>query len=515
MASPPRPPIVLRVSEYAPDMPDYMNGQSDNVFNVIPRTPTSYGPLNSPAVFSSALTARCQGAFFGLDSTSSVRGFSGDNHDLYQLTGSSSAIWAAVSKSAGGYNILAEDQWTFLLYGTRIIALNISDPAQSFLMGSSANFADLISTANPPKAAYGAVIKTFLMLGNTSDPIYGVQPQRCWWSRNGDPTKFDDPNSALAAQFETSFQDLLGGGGRIQGIVGGLGTADGAVFMEHAIYRIMFVGAPVVFDFYAAQGVRGCKAPGSIAQLGTTVYFFAEDGFYAFDGTNTRPIGANRVDSTFTSTVDQSALQFVSSAIDPVNKLYLVAYPTTGGGSTAMNMLIYNWQLDRWSTAIPLPSGFEIITRAISFGYTLDQLYTVLGYSLDTLPFTLDSRVWTDGNVLLGLFDTAHKLNFFTGTSLAAIVDTSENQPNPTGTTRIYNARPITDGGTPSVSIGVRNRQQDSVVFGTAVSMNAIGQSPQRARGRYMRARLTLPAGSVYKHISGVEVDGMPAGGRY
>lgn len=514
--------MILRVADYAPDMPDYMSGQSDNVMNVIPRTPTSYGPLSSPAAFSGALSTRCQGAYFGIDSSGNVNGFAGDSKNLWRLTAATSPTWSNVSKSNNAYSISNADQWKATLYGTRVIMTNLADPVQSFILGTSSTFADLIVTANPPKAKFCAVVKSYLVLANTSDATYGSQPQRVWWSRNGNPTSFDDPGAAataqLAAQYETSYQDLLGDGGQIVGVVGNLGNADGAIFMDHAIFRMLWVGnAQGIFQFQPAQGVRGCAAGGSIAQLGALVYYLGEDGFYVFDGAEARPIGANRVDKSFFQDLDQQYTGNISSAIDPINKLYIILYPGSGhAGANCNKMLIYNWQLDKWSSAIPIPAGAELIARALSFGYTLDQLYTILGYTLDTLPFPLDSRVWTGGSLLLSIFDTAHKLNFFTGSALAASVDTSEMQPNPLGVTRFRNARPIIDGSaTPSVSLGVRNRQTDTPSFTGAVAMNSIGTCPQRALGRYARGRITVPAGATWTNLSGVELEGEPAGARY
>lgn len=521
-----RPPLVLTVAEYGPDMPDYQASQSNTVLNVVPRTPQSYGPIAAPVVFSGALTTRCQGAYFGLDSSASVNGFAGDSQNLWQLTQATAPAWSNVSKSANAYGISADDQWRAALYGTRIIFTNLTDPVQSFVLGTSSKFADLIVTANPVKAKFCGVVKTYLVLAYTSDPNYGAQPQRVWWSRNGNPTSFDDPGAQaqLAAQYETGYQDLLGDGGRIQGIVGNLGNADGAVFQEHAIWRMVWVGSPAIFQFFPAQGVRGCAAPGSIAQLGANVYYLGDDGFYGFDGANATPIGVNRVDKTFYKDLDQNYFGSISAAIDPINKLYIVFYPSNGTltgmahtGRNANAMLIYNWQLDRWSSAIPIPTGGEVIIRALSFGYTLDQIYTILGYQLDNMPFPLDSRVWTGGNLLLGIFDTNHKLNYFTGNALAATVDTSEVQPTPGGVTRIFNTRPIIDGSAiPSVAMGTRNRQGDAVSFGNAIPMTSLGTAPQRALGRYISSRITIPSSaSSWTNLSGVELEGAPAGARY
>lgn len=511
-----RIPMIVSAAPFGPDMPDYRSDESSNAMNVIPRTPKSYGPLPTPQVFSGALNARCQGAYFGVDSNGNVSGFAGDATKLYRLTASSSS-WVDVSKG-GGYAINSTDQWHFALYGTYVIATDYADPPQLYTIDSpGGTFLNLSSAA--PSARFVATVKSFLVLADTNDPNYGVQRRRVWWSANGNPLSWPDPTTQaqLAAQYESNFQDLLGEGGWIKGIVGNLGNADAVIIMEHALWRIVFAGAPTVFDFFPIEGARGTPASGSIAQVGGIFYYLGEDGFYANDGGLSVPIGANLVDKTFYADVDQNYLGNISSAVDTINKLYVIFYPGAGNISGNPNkMLIYNWQLQRWSEAVPLNPGGELVARAISFGYTLDQLYTILGYSLDTLPAPLDSPLWTSGKLLLAIFDTAHKLNFFTGVALPASVDTSESQPNPAGVTRIINTRPIIDGTVmPTVSIGVRNRQVDTPIFGTPVTMTALGTAPQRAVGRYIRARITVPSSSSWTNLSGCELEGVPLSGRY
>jgi hypothetical protein len=502
-------PIITRIADYAPDLPDYMSDGSGLVLNVIPRTPTSYGPLSSPAVYSSGLNARCQGAYFGLDAAGDVNGFAGDANNLYQIT-SSNSTWNIVSKSAGGYSVASDGKWNFTIFGQRIIATDFADNIQSFLIGSSSKFSDLSATA--PKARYCAAVKSWLVVANTNDSVSGNDPQRVWWSANGDPTNWPTPGTAQAAQFQSDYQPLYGDGGWIQGIVGNLGNADAAVFMEHAIWRMVYSGGPDIFDFSPAEGVRGTPAPGSIAQNGALVYYLGEDGFYVFDGSTSVPIGANKVDKTFYTNINQNYINRVSSAIDPINKLYIVAYPSNSSAlGVPDSLLIYNWFIQKWSSA---SITSEIVVRALSFGFTLDQLYTKLNYTIDGLPFGLDSRVWTGGNLLLGIFDANHKLNFFTGSSLQATIDSSEIQPVPGQQARIFNARPIVDGGIPTVSISTRNRQIDMPVFNAGSTINSIGTAPQRAVGRYIKSETVIPAASVWTHFSGVELDAAPAGYR-
>lgn len=499
--------MFIPVAEYTPDQPDLQNPGSGNVHNCLPRTAQSYGPMPSLAVYSSPLATRCQGAYAFQDSGGNVNGFAGDASHLYRLIAGTTS-WTDVSKT-GGYTTAADQRWAPALFGARVLMTNFNDPIQSFQLGSSIAFTDLSAAA--PRARYLGVVRDWLVAGNTYDATNGVQPQRVWWSAIDDPTNWPTPGTAAAAAVQSDYQDLVGDAGWVQGIVGNLGTADAAVFQERAIVRMSYVGPPAIFAFATAEGARGTPAPGSIAQLGSIVYYLGEDGFYAFDGSNSRPIGANKIDKTVLTDLDPSYFGRISAAIDPINKICFWSYPGAGNnGGNPNRLLAYNWALDRFTLS---DVDCELICRSLSFGSALDSL-DVVNPSLDALPFSLDSRAWTGGRILLSAFDPQHQLNYFSGVPLAPTVDTTEAQLFPGRRAVVTNVRPIVDGGTPAVAVGSRERTMDAVGFGAAVTSDGLGNCPQRASGRYLRARLTLPAGASFTHISGIDVDAVPEGAR-
>jgi hypothetical protein len=496
-------PLVLPIAAYAPDLPDYPAAGSANVRNVYPRTPQSYGAVPQPAAQYNALNARCQGAAAFRDKTGQVYLFAGDVNDLYSLTAGASG-WSNASKAAGAYSIGSDLQWQFVYFNGDVIATDYTDPVQFFTPGVSSTFTDLPGGA--PKGKYIAVVKNaFVVLGNTFDPGNGALPQRLWWCDAGNAKSWSTPGTTQAAQNQAGAVDLLGGAGQVQGFASDLINADAVVFQEYAVRRMMYVGPPDIFSLLPVENAKGTPAPYSIVVNGGIAYYWGQDGIYAFDGGASLPIGANRVDKTVYADLDQSSFTRVIGASDPVNRLIWWAYPGFGNVNGNPNRLLaYNWLLDRFTIC---DITCETLAQTLSVGYTLDQLYTILGYSLDTLPAPLDSTVWMGGRPQLVLFDTSHKLNFLTGTPLAATVETQEIQPTPGRRTLIRNARPLIDGATPSVAIGYRDRQQDTVSYSAAAALNRLGTCPGRVSGRYIRAKLTIPATTGWTNISGVELD--------
>jgi hypothetical protein len=275
------------------------------------------------------------------------------------------------------------------------------------------------------------------------------------------------------------------------------------------------------------------------------VYFLAEDGFYSFDGATSTPIGVNRVDKFLLGNgivagdLDvTNKIRLVGTA-DPKNKLIFWAYPGPGNvNGTPNRMLVYNWAIDRWSY---VKVSVEWIVRALTFGYTLDQLYTILGYKLDQVPYPLSSHVWQGGNITMGGFDSSNKLNFFSGVNLPITVDLAEMQPaeliapNTDQRSYVSDVRPLIDispnspssgaigsfvigksgigiGPTPMVNVGYRNRLQDAVTYAGAVGMNTDGLCPQSVDGRYIQAEVTTNTGDVWSHFNGVVLTVDPSG---
>ena len=88
--------------------------------------------------------------------------------------------------------------------------------------------------AAAPKAKTMAVIKDFVMVGDTNDGTDGDQPNRVWWPAINDPTNWPTPGSSSAAQVQSDYQNLPGTG-RVQKVAPAIGGADGAVFCERGI----------------------------------------------------------------------------------------------------------------------------------------------------------------------------------------------------------------------------------------------------------------------------------------
>lgn len=485
---------VIPFADWTPDQPDLGAGQTE-AYNVIPAA-KSYRPWTDTSAYSNAIAARCQGAASAIDGSGNVYTFAGDATDLYRLSGTTFTVW---SKSAGAYSTGTEDAWRFCQFGTRMIATNYANPVQAASLGPSSSFQDLASAA--PRARHVALIEPgFLMLGNLVDDGV-IAPNRVRWSSIDDPTDWQAPGSSTAVARQSDYQDLPNGGW-VQGIVGAIGGAAGAIFCERSIYRIQYEGPPTFFGFYEVERARGTPAPNSVANVGSLAFYLGEDGFYAFDGQTSRGIGAERVDKTFFARLNQSYFSRVYAAADPINKIVVWVYPSTASASGVLDRaIIYNWQTDKWSEG---DFAGQFLFRGLTEGYALDSMDS-FGFldSMTALP--LDSRVWQGGRLILSAFDSSNRLAYFTGSAREATLTTGEFSGPNHRRVFVTGIRPIVDGGTPTVRLGTRDTPGGTVTYTTAVAAGADGVAPTRIACRYARARVIVPAASSWTHAIGIE----------
>ena len=484
----------LPFGEWLPDLAPYENPGCLEALNVLPAI-DGYKPLPDITSVSDALDARCQGAAAAQDAAGNVDVFAGDATKLYLLK---AQTFSDASK-AGGYTTPVDAQWEFALFGDKFIATNFTDPIQAITLSGS-TFADLITSSLKPKAKHLAVVRDHLVLGNTNDGTDGHKPNRVFFSAINDATDFDPSATTLA-----DFQDIPDGGA-IEKVVGGVEY--GLIFQERSISRMTFVGSPLVFRFDKIDRRRGTPIPGSVVEHGRMVFFISEEGFFYNDGTRSVPIGQNKVDQTFWNQFDIANESRVTSAIDPINKVCVWAFPGTGNSNGTPNKLFfYDYMNGRWSQG---EIDTDIVLRTLNQGFTLDQLDTF--GNLDALAYSLDSRAWTGGEFKLGAFDTSHRLNFFSGSNLAATLETSERDLETRSKLRgIY---PIVDGGTVTASVASRARIMDSVAsFPTAVAVNSTnGMTPFISEGRYHKAQVKVAAGGTWTRAKGVKLLGAPTG---
>lgn len=493
---------------YAPDQGARVGGVTRHVVNAVPRTKTAqgvtYGPVSALSPISDALAGRPFGGAAGRDEDGNVKTFAADGSDIFALSGSS---WGNVSKSSGAYTIPTDGGVEFTQFGDRIIAaMGVSDPLQSYMLSSSSAFADLAAAA--PRARHIATVQDTVMVGNTFDITDGNRPGRVWWSAFNDPTNWPTPGTTAAASVQSDYQDLPNGGW-VQHIAPSVGGVAGTIILEKSIYRMAYQGPPTIFGFYEVENNRGTPAPRSCVNIGSAVAYLGEQGFFIFDGQQSIPIGDQKIDKTFFADLDQNYFHRVIAVNDPINKVVFWSYPGADNvGGRPNRLLMYNWSIGEWGYA---ETDTELLLQDLTAGYTVEDLD---GFgTLEELPFTVDSRVWTAGRFVLSGFDADQKLSRLAGPALEATLDTQEFGGE--GRIWINSIRPYVDSqSSPTVSVALRTRDD----AGGAVGISSFSETADNGAAhfttstRYARARVKVAAGETWTHAEGVDYDAQPDG---
>jgi hypothetical protein len=306
----------------------------------------------------------------------------------------------------------------------------------------------------------------------------------------------------------------VGAHGNIQAVVGG--ESFGTIFMERAIYRMEYVGTPLIFTFNKIADNIGAFAPRSVASFANNIFFLAQDGFYKLTGgQQLTPIGAGRINEFFFKDIT-SNFEGITSAVDPNNSIVIWSYRgsgSTGAGTINNKFLIYNYSVDKWATG----SGQDLkfISSASQEAFNTLESLDVLG-DLDGLPRSLDSYFYGEGLIGLAGFDSNNKFGKFLGGSLSATVDTTEFEGVQGRRSTLINARPIVDANGESTTVTVtpfeRSSQVNAPLEGSPVTVTDSGDCPMRSNSRYHRLRISVDGN--FDTLSGVDIEARPEGKR-
>jgi hypothetical protein len=457
--------------------------------NVIPYN-KGYVPFKSlnPSNTALKLNSPCIGAIVVDTPRDDVRLYAGTAQGLYAAT--TTGFTPLFVPDYILYNLY---QWRFVPYGTNLVAIHPQVLPQISDMTGIEPFRLL--GGGPPVASCGARVGDFLMLGNTQESD-GYYPNRIRWSGfdNIEQPWITDPGT------QSDFQDMPTEGGTVTGITGWGIT--GTVFQRKSISTLSYAGLPTVFDIATTEINRGAMCTGGIVNLGPRQYFIAEDGFFVWNGTNSTPIGSDRVNRYFFRKLNYKYRSQIVSTIDAMTETIWWAFPT-GKDGTLTEVMIYSYIEDRWAHAI---FNLQFLVQSMYPGQSLDDLKGNLdnGY-----PVTFDDPSYLHGGTISAGFDPNGYYGTFDGPNMAAVMITAESE-SPDGQRIFVNsARPKIDAGPSQITVQVAQRDQligETEVYTTPIVQEVTGEHSILADARYMKFKVNVPVGTVWSHAIGVDI---------
>ena len=468
--------LTIPMPPYLPDQ-SAVSGGLNVCNNVYPKV-DGYGPIAGFTGFSAALTGIFKGgaSFIAKDATSTL--LVGTTTNLLKFSG---ATWTSLVGA-----LTVTEQWRFAQFGDFAISVN----------GSATRVVNLVTSvattlAGAPVGKSIAIVGDYVVIGQNTNDLSGI-----FTSGTGDHTKWD------VVTTDATYQPMLEGG-EVQGLAGG---EYGVILQRRRIVRMSRTGdTNVPFAYDVVSNNIGCASKGSVAAYRNRVYFLSDAGFKCIVAGQEpiQDIGSEKVDRTFAAEVARDDWERIHSAIDPQSKVVIWCVPGTPG-----KLWIYNWELDRWSTATLSMDG---VFSGFTSSTDLDSL-NVTYPSIDAMTISLDDPRWQGGNPRLYAVQAGVVGTFF-GTTLEAEFDFSFSELAKGRVSRIRAMRPVGDivAGM-SFAMDARARLGDAENIRTVTDLRTSGIMPIRHSGRYVRPNLTVAAGTSWGYISALELE-VEAGG--
>lgn len=496
----------VALGKWRPDQPTLGAPGLYGAKNTLPRG-IGYGPMPSLSRLASygSLGARVRGAMHLTDYDGAVHNFAGDATNLEKIEAGS---WADVSQ-AGNYTLGANSRWEFAAFTSQavgrlpmVIATCYDEAVQEYTVGLSTLFADLSAAA--PHARHCAVIGQQLHLGYTSDPVDGKVSNRAWWSVLGNAASWPTPGSDAAVSAQSDTNELFGDGGEITAIIGG--SEYGVYFQERAVWRADYVGGDVMYAFRRMESQRGLMVPGLAVAFGRNILYFADDGWYVFDGVGSRAVGKDVCDDWFRRDFQFEFRSRVSTMVDPDAPIIHIGYTGVGHQNGVPNhVLHYNYLRDSFSWS------------EIEHDYLCSVVNPGPSMSMDRSPSPVPDELadsWDDVQTatrVAGAFDSGHYLATLSGSALAAEFETGDFELAPGRRSNLQSVRPIVTGGTATVAVAGTATRAEVPSFGSSVALDSTGKANMRKGARYHRLKLGVGSGWMGDAIA-MDCEFSPAG---
>ena len=480
---------------WIPDLNTLYPGASAEALNVVPG-PSGYSPFPVFERYADNVDDIALGAFSCVSAAGIVYNFAGTATKLY-VAATDGLTWLDATRLVGGdYTTPDQNIWTFTQFDDIVLAQNGAAICQVYTLDVSTNFVD---DAGIPIASYAGTVRGFAVAAKLLNDNRGIA-----WSAAYDPLDWVPSDETM------SDSQHLPDGGDIQAFVGG---EVGIIFQRRSIQRMVFAGPPLTFNFDKISLTLGCWANGSVAAYGDLIFFLAENGFHMLrGGQEVSPIGDGKIDLWFRANVNSASLHTMSSAINPAGKTYVVGFTSNDSTDEKPDtFLVYHWPTGQWSK---VNQRHDLLYQGITQqGYNLDTIDALNPdppntTGIDGMNFSFDSNIFnTVGALGLSMFDVGHYNGFFTGEPRSGAVSTGDLQFTPGRKSLLLGCRPIAEGTTVGINIQdfTRDRLQDSSIAGPVSPANYRGIVPMRNSGRYHRLRMSIPIGSAWTHMIGID----------
>lgn len=476
---------MIPFGPYRPDAAAPNSGFAAKAINVLPKMSggqLGYGPFPAlvQAVGAQALSSEPRGNI-------SLVKFDG-TYEVY--FGTATAIWQMDSAFqftavATGLNVTAGDDISFCHFGSYLLNSNTTDGFKAYNVETPAgnNAISGAPTARFIFTANNIVVALDCNGNNRRMQTSGLGDHTAWTTKGADGKTFEDGGALICGA------DLQNG--------------QAVLFQDNAVRGMQFGGAPggaLYRIFKVADGI-GCVGARSMVTYNGSAWWMSSRGPYGYTpGSQPKPIASEKLARTFLGNIATADLQKVQGFVDPNNNIVGWRYRRVDVASDSVyeDCICYDWELGEW---FEMDVSTATISRIATTGYTVDGPYG--GILVDDNDTPVDDRLYQGGQPVLAALDSDLKYATFSGTPMAATLETSEitNLQHQ----RVTGAQAIVDTSAAQVRLAYKQRVQNDFTYGAAVSIDEDGFAPVDEAGKVYALELTIPAGTLWTNAQGFD----------
>ena len=447
-----------------------------------------------------ALADKVVGSIWGRDADATPHAVVGTSTGLFQLNVDTTS-WKDITPDGLTYS--GVEAWSFSQFGDFVIAVTQDADPLIFNLNNKAADAKFVTLAgNPPQSEHIAVVRDFVVVGNTTD-----DPSLVQWSGFNNAEIWGSIRSAQA-----DFDNRRSRDGKVQAIVSG---EYGVVFQENAIYAMTYY-QPTVFRFDTIDRNIGTDAPRSVCWEGGQVFFYARNGFHKIDlGGKLTPIGSGQVDRWFEINVADP--RNIRGVISPNDKTVMWSC-SIDTGECYDAILMYRYDIGKWGL---IRIEHELLSPFVVPGTRLEDLDPHYNNDIDGAnQVSFDSPRWKSGSIDLHVFKN-HTRGNLDGPAMKAHFETGYFQLyDDNADFRLQSIQPHLDrrvrGGEGDIFITAHTKEdlttQGDLLVQSA-SLGRFGRSDFRLSGRWLK--ISMDTEGDFDGFSGFFVRKVKSGTRF
>jgi len=474
--------MLIPFGRWSPGLADTTPGGSRVIEGVIPLADGAYGPMPqfSTVAGAEALAEAPRGHISFPKADGTYVRYVATSTDWYSFSADGS-----FTSIVSGNSVPPGDRESFLRFGDKLLGTNITDGFRAYDF-ETATADGTIAAAPAARFAFecGNVVIALDCDGNNQLIQNSASNDHTDWTNGG-----------------ADYQPLEGGGA----LVAGVAVSDGSaiIFQREAIRFMQFGGSGggPLYSLYLMSDQAGAVNAGSVVGAAGGAFFIDTDGpKFVAPGAMPVSIGAkDGISGWLDDNVAAGDLDTIEGAYDRFRRMVWWRVPVSGDSATVFSrMLGYHVDHDKWTRLTVTTSA--LFSTALPGFVWADLTDTWSTYN----QFPWGDRYWQGGEPLFGGFDSDFKLALFSGTPMAATLESSLQQfPQ---SQYINSVTPITDAASGTMQIGVADRIGAPLTWTVEPSpINDEGDCMFLERGKAAKGRLNLAAGTVWTYASGVD----------